>query len=252
MVDDMKSDPKDVLMKTKLLAATAALGAAACIGTVGIAGVASASAGSSGGANRTALIAEVHKIATTGTLPSGFACSSADRALGRIAAAEQRIPGIEAKLEAAATAAAGTPRAAAIDARLASAQQVATDLPVVANVITAGCPGSSTTSTKATKVAQKIESIHALIAEVHQIATTGTLPAGLSCTEATSVQGHIAAAESRIDASVAALTTKEQQATAADEVVRAAGIAGKITALGGIRADLVTVSGLVTTACPAS
>ena len=238
-------------MKTRLLAATASLGAVALVGAAGIAGGAGASGSNGGSGNRSLLVAEIHEIATSGSLPSGFACSSADRQLGRIAAAEQRLPGVEAKLQAAATKAVGTPRQDAAAARLAAVQQLEVDLPIVANVITTACPGSSASSATAMTVAQRIEAVHALLAEVHSIATSGTLPDGFSCSEAPSVQGHLAAAEARINNRVATLTSSETAATTAGKTQRAAAIANRITTLTGVHADMATVSGLVSAACPA-
>ena len=235
-------------MKTKLIASVAALSTAASLGAIGVAG-----ASGSGGTHlsQSARIAALHDIATTKTLPSGFSCATADRLLGRIAAAEQRLPGIESTLQAAATAAAGTPRAAKVEARLATAQQVASDLPVVASVIVSSCPAASSTSPVALTVAQRVELIHALVADVHQVATSGVLPAGFTCSIAPTVRQHLTGAEGRIDARVAELTVDQGQATAAGKAVRAAALGARITALNGVHADLVTVGGLVTAACGA-
>lgn len=237
-------------MNSKIIASTAAL-AAGCLGIVGVAGAASSSGDAGGRMSRAERIAEIHTIATTGTLPSGFACSTANRQLGRIAAAEQRLPAIEAKLQTAATAAAGTRRAGKAEARLAAAQQVGTDLPIVSKVITSSCPDSSTSSVAAMKVANKIESITALIAAVHSVAATATLPSTFSCTEAAAAQHRLRHAEVRIDARTTTLSTLETAAVNAGRTARAAVISSRITALTSVHADLVTVSNLIATACPA-
>ena len=232
-------------MKTKFIASIAALSTAVSLGAVGVAGASGPSGGHPSQADR---VAALHAVSMTKTLPSDVSCSVANRLLGRIAAAEQRLPGIEAKLEAA-TAAAGTPRAAKVQARLATAQQVASDLPVVASVILSSCPGASSSSPTAVKVAGRVEAVHALLADVHQIATSGVLPAGFSCTVAPAVQHHLTGAEGKLDGRLAKLRADQGVATAAGKAVKAAAMAARITKLSGVRADLVAVSGLVTAAC---
>ena len=235
-------------MKTKFIASIAALSSAVSLGAVGVAGASGPSGGHPSQADR---VAALHAVAMTKTLPSDVSCSVANRLLGRIAAAEQRLPSIEAKLEAAATAAAGTPRAARVQARLATAQQVASDLPVVASVILSSCPGASSSSPTAVKVAGRVEAVHALLADVHQIATSGVLPAGFSCTVAPAVQHHLTGAEGKLDGRLVKLRADQGVATAAGKTAKAAAMAARITKLSGVRADLVAVSGLVTAACAA-
>jgi hypothetical protein len=84
---------------------------------------------------------------------------------------------------------------------------------------------------------------------VRAIAETGTLPTKFTCDTASTWQSKLSTAESKIDGVVPMLQSKQATASSAGDVLKAQILTDRINDLQSLRADLVTVSGLITTKC---
>ena len=111
----------------------------------------------------------------------------------------------------------------------------------------AGVAGASTSAHP--KLAAHEARVAAFEAKVHDIATSGTLPSGFSCSKASTIQSKITTLENRITAKLPVATEREQKATANGNTARATAIASRITAATQLKADLGTVSSLITAEC---
>jgi len=115
----------------------------------------------------------------------------------------------------------------------------------------AGVAGAATTSSTphhATQVGHQSRRGE-LVTRVHSIATSGALPTNFSCTKAATLQSKISTAETKIDARLSTAQGREQAAAAAGQSAKANLIANRIAKATQFKADLVTVSALITAKC---
>ena len=129
-------------MRLRTISTGAAVVAAMSVGVAGFAGAAGAATPGASHPKAAARVAAIEAIATSGTLPASFDCSTAATKLAKITQVTDkinaRIPVAQAR-EAKATANGNTAVADRISSRIAKAQTFETDLGTVASLITAKC-----------------------------------------------------------------------------------------------------------------
>jgi len=114
-----------------------------------------------------------------------------------------------------------------------------------------GVAGATTSTTHHPKLAAHAARVAAFEAKVHEIATSGKLPARFTCSNSSTVEAKITKLENRIDQRLPIATLREQNATANGNTARATAIAHRIASADQLKTDLTTISGLITAQCGA-
>jgi hypothetical protein len=117
---------------------------------------------------------------------------------------------------------------------------------------TTTAPTAATTATTTThhpRWAAHEARVAALEAKAHEIATSGTLPARFSCSNASTATARITKLENRIDQLVPLATAREQRATANGHTAWATAISNGIAKAEVFKSDLTTISGLISAKC---
>jgi len=235
-------------MKMQNVSAAVAIAAVVAVGVSGVAGAATPVHGHHDEGGR----ARLATLVTTGSLPASFSCATADKALGAVIGREGIVATRLRHGEAAehrARATASTVRAERITARLAAGERMKTNLLAVESLITTRCPAATASSTSSRSTAARVERRGALLAELHHLAATKTLPASFSCSTASSATSRISSLESRLSARIAAGSKAEQAASSAGNTVRATSIAHRVSVGERIESELQTVSGVISAHC---
>lgn len=114
-----------------------------------------------------------------------------------------------------------------------------------------GIAGASTSSDHHHHIhGARLHRLEAQAAQVEAIAAAGKLPAAFKCSSASKDLVRISKAESLITAYLPKAEAREAAALAAGKKQRAHVIAHRIAEAQKLEAALVTVGGLITTACP--
>jgi len=92
---------------------------------------------------------------------------------------------------------------------------------------------------------------HSFRRRIEAIAAADKLPAKFTCANSSKELTRISATETRVNAQIGKLQTKETAATNAGKTARAHAIAARITADQIFETALTTVDTLITNACPA-